>query len=484
MLGSLSKNKPLYYIHTIVMLAIFFAFYAFVPAVPPLTPLGIKVLGVFFAMLYGWLFCDVVWPSLFGLVLLAVCGYDTVDNVLLSAFGNSTVILIFLFCAVTAILSSAGVAEYIANKLVSLKIVQGRPYVLTLMLLVVMIILNLLLSATPAFIMMVPLIKEVAKRYGFKPGDKWPIYMIVSSNWVGCVAYQLLPFKAGPAMVFGSYTELSGISNINYIAYIACVASMLVATIAIAILFCRFFVKPDVSLIQNNTTDFKNEEKLTDLQKYVLISFIVLLIIMLWPNVAPADWAVTQLLKTISTNGILLIYIALYVFLNFKNGINFKTVMSRDMAWPALSLVASALTIAGAFKDESTGIITWISEIVTPIVEGKSIFLFVLIIMLLSTIMTNVANNMATLAIFTPLAYTVSTSIGATDIQIQAIMLCVLMTGAIGLATPPASSTTAYMAGEKEWIPGNNVMKYGCIFCFFNIIIVYVFGFLLGSVIM
>ncbi len=480
MSNSLLKNKTSYYIHTIIMLTILAVFYFFVPAVEPLTPLGIKVLGVFFAMLYGWLFCDVIWPSLLGLVMLAVCGYDTIDNVLLSAFGNSTVILIFLFCAVTAILSAAGVADYIANKLVSLKIVQGRPYTLTFMLLIVMIILNLLLSATPAFIMMVPLIKEVATRYGFKPGDVWPMYTILAANWVGCVAYQLLPFKAGPAMVFGSYSELSGITDINYIAYIACVAAMLIATIAIVLLFCRFIVKPDVTPILKNKSDVQNDEKLTSMQKYVLISFIVLLVAMLLPNIAPADWALTTILKTIGTNGLLLIYIALYVFLNFRDGINFKMIMSRDMAWPALSLVASALTIAGAFKDDSTGIIAWIGEIVAPIVEGRSVVLFVGLIILLTTIMTNVANNMATLAIFTPLAYTVGISTGA-DINMLAVMLCVLMTGAIGLATPPASSTTAYLAGEKEWVPGNSVMKYGVIFCVFNMIIVYVFGFGLGS---
>lgn len=480
MSNSLLKNKTSYYIHTIIMLTILAVFYFFVPAVEPLTPLGIKVLGVFFAMLYGWLFCDVIWPSLLGLVMLAVCGYDTIDNVLLSAFGNSTVILIFLFCAVTAILSAAGVADYIANKLVSLKIVQGRPYTLTFMLLIVMIILNLLLSATPAFIMMVPLIKEVATRYGFKPGDVWPMYTILAANWVGCVAYQLLPFKAGPAMVFGSYSELSGITDINYIAYIACVAAMLIATIAIVLLFCRFIVKPDVTPILKNKSDMQNDEKLTSMQKYVLISFIVLLVAMLLPNIAPADWALTTILKTIGTNGLLLIYIALYVFLNFRDGINFKMIMSRDMAWPALSLVASALTIAGAFKDDSTGIIAWIGEIVAPIVEGRSVVLFVGLIILLTTIMTNVANNMATLAIFTPLAYTVGISTGA-DINMLAVMLCVLMTGAIGLATPPASSTTAYLAGEKEWVPGNSVMKYGVIFCVFNMIIVYVFGFGLGS---
>ena len=62
MLKQLSKNSPWYYLHTVVTLLIIFCFFNFVPSVEPLTPLGIRVLGIFIAVLYGWVFCDVVWP--------------------------------------------------------------------------------------------------------------------------------------------------------------------------------------------------------------------------------------------------------------------------------------------------------------------------------------------------------------------------------------------------------------------------------------
>ncbi len=486
MLQNLSKNKTSYYVHTIIMITIVLIFY-FLPATKPLTPLGMRVIGIFLAMLYGWLFCDVVWPSLFGLIMLGVCGYDKIANVLASAYGNTTVIMLILFCAVTAILSAAGIAEYIANKMISLKILQGKPYVLMLVLLLVMVVLALTVGATAGFLIMLPLIKEISKSFGYKPGDKWPMYMILSAAYIDCVSYQLLPFKAGPALVYGTYTQFSGVTEINYVSYMICVFAMLVAAIAAAVLFCKFILRPDVGPIKNMSSGVSGgihgnvTEKLSGYQKYVLISFLILMIALLWPNIAPASWGVTAFLKGLTTNGILMAYIMIYMFFNFKDGISFKTILSRDMAWPAIYLVAAAMTMASAFQSETTGIMAWIESVVTPMVAGQNIYVFVLIIMILSILMTNIANNMATLAIFTPLAYTIRMSTGA-NVSMEALMLCVLMTGAVGLVTPPASSISAYMYGEKEWLPGNCVFKYGLLFCLvFNVIIVYVFGFGLGS---
>ena len=92
MLKQLSKNSPWYYLHTLIALLIIVCFFQFVPAVEPLTPVGIRVLGIFIAVLYGWVFCDVVWPSLMGLIMLGMCGYDSITKVFATSMGNSTVI--------------------------------------------------------------------------------------------------------------------------------------------------------------------------------------------------------------------------------------------------------------------------------------------------------------------------------------------------------------------------------------------------------
>ncbi len=482
MLNQLSKNSPWYYLHTVVTLLIIFCFFNFVPAVEPLTPLGIRVLGVFIAVLYGWVFCDVVWPSLMGLIMLGMSGYGGITKVFASSMGNSTVIMLILFCAVTAILSSAGIAEYISAKMVGLKIVRGRPYMLTFMLMLVMVAFNLLVSATAAIMMFYPLVKEVSKQFGFKAGDKWPIFVILSGSYIGCRAYQLLPFKSGPAVVYGSYTQFFGVNDINYAAHMACAFVILAASIGIVMLLCRFVFKPDVTPILHGSASLSGANvQLTGHQKYVLISFLVLLVLLLWPNVAPKGWGITKFLNAMTTNGILMAYIAIYVFIHFREGIGFKEILCKEMSWPALYVTMTSLTMAAAFQADTTGIMTWIKEIMEPFMAGKSALVFVAIITFLCMIVTNVANNLACLAMFSPLACTIGMSLGG-DIQMPAILFSILMIGSLGIITPPASTLTAYLYGEKEWLPGNCVMTYGILYSLINWVVVMVLGYGLGSI--
>lgn len=74
------------------------------------------VIGIFFAVLYGWLFLDIVWPSLLGLVALGLAINEPMTEVIGSAFGNSTVLLILLFCMVASIINAAGIAEWMRAK--------------------------------------------------------------------------------------------------------------------------------------------------------------------------------------------------------------------------------------------------------------------------------------------------------------------------------------------------------------------------------
>lgn len=93
------------------MLAVMLVF-RFIPPPQGLTAEGLAVIGIFFGILYGWLFIDVVWPSLLGLVLLGLTLRQPMDAVLGSAFGNNTVLLLLFFCMVASIINAAGIAEW------------------------------------------------------------------------------------------------------------------------------------------------------------------------------------------------------------------------------------------------------------------------------------------------------------------------------------------------------------------------------------
>ena len=43
----------------------------YLPAPDPITPVGMKMLGVFFGLIYFWAFGDVSWPSILGVVVIS-----------------------------------------------------------------------------------------------------------------------------------------------------------------------------------------------------------------------------------------------------------------------------------------------------------------------------------------------------------------------------------------------------------------------------
>ena len=151
------------------------------------------------------------------------------------------------------------------------------------------------------------------------------------------------------------------------------------------------------------------------------------------------------------------------------------------MSWPALYVTMTSLTMAAVFQSDATGIMTWIKEAIEPFMAGKSALVFVAIITFLCMIVTNRANNLACLAMFSPLACTIGLSLGG-DINMPAVLFSILMIGSLGIITPPASTLTAYLYGEKKWLPGNCVMTYGILYSLINWVVVMVLGYGLGSI--
>ena len=98
------KKNTAYYINSIISLIIIFGF-GQLPAVAPLTPLGMNLIGIFLGLLYAWVFVDIVWPSLVGLLALMLIGGMKPVPLLNASFGDQMVVMMFfifveraLFC--------------------------------------------------------------------------------------------------------------------------------------------------------------------------------------------------------------------------------------------------------------------------------------------------------------------------------------------------------------------------------------------------
>ena len=278
----LTNLTPIKVIHILISLAIMVCF-KFVPAAEPLTPLGVEVIGIFLGMLYGWLIAnDSFWPSIFGLLFLGLSSYSTVPAVLRDGFGNSTVLLLFFFFAFTNIISAAGITEYIARWIVSRKVVQGRPYLLTLMIFLAMCALVIMVSCAAATMVIFPLIKEICRLYGVKPGSKWASITLVGTICVGCSFYMLLPFKSLPAVVFSSYTQMSGGDSIALVPYLAIVVVITAITMALLLVLMKFVLRCDVSVIASSNKSMEELPKLSRYQKFIMVFFVAVIVLLLF----------------------------------------------------------------------------------------------------------------------------------------------------------------------------------------------------------
>ena len=86
-------SNKLYWIHYVIMLALI-ACGGLLPAGEVITAMGMKAIGIFAGLIYGWIFVDLIWPSLLGLVLLSFTGYGSLTAVFGEGFGSEIVMLI------------------------------------------------------------------------------------------------------------------------------------------------------------------------------------------------------------------------------------------------------------------------------------------------------------------------------------------------------------------------------------------------------
>ena len=64
---------PAQTVNIIITLALMFGF-GYLPPVAGITPIGMKLLGVFLGVVYGYTACGVIWPSLMGMMAYGITG--------------------------------------------------------------------------------------------------------------------------------------------------------------------------------------------------------------------------------------------------------------------------------------------------------------------------------------------------------------------------------------------------------------------------
>lgn len=123
------------YIHMIIVLFFMFGF-GHLPPIAPLTAYGMKTVGIFIGVIWGWTaISNMMWVTFLGMFALVANGVITMDEWAPISFANSTVVYLFFIFLIVGVANETGLSTWCAAKILSLKIVEGKPWTFTLIIL-------------------------------------------------------------------------------------------------------------------------------------------------------------------------------------------------------------------------------------------------------------------------------------------------------------------------------------------------------------
>ncbi|GCF92717.1 sodium:sulfate symporter [Enterococcus florum] len=465
-----SEKKKISISSIIDIFAVFVMFIFWIlPPISTITPIGMRVLGAFLGMVILWAKGNILWPSIMGLVMIALSGYAGEGSagfgaVFKDAFGNETVILVIMATILFGGMTESGVTKHIANWILTRKMITGRPYVFIAFVFLAGWILCLLVGgAVPALIMMWPIAIRLIESLNIKKEDRiWSFFFIGMFATI-TLGMPLLPFRGAVLAVVGAYEGMTGLS-VDYLPFMLLNFIITSLFIFLYIIVLKFIIKPDVSKMKDvDAEKMKKENELEPMniaQKIYLFMVPTYVIMLLLPSVLPETIPGVKLLSTLGTLGVTSLWIVAFLIVKYQSRelLNFKEAAYKHFAWGIYFMIAAAVYAGNTLSNDVTGIKGFLIQILDPILGGRSEFVFVAILFLAALILTSFANNAAMGIVLLPVAIAFCEQKG---IAPTPVIMCLTMLVFMAMLTPAASPHASMMFGHKDIYDSKDIMKLG-----------------------
>lgn len=480
------KKKPdLYIVHLAIMFVCMFGIGA-IPAPEPITPLGMRILGIFVGMLWGWTFLDMVFPCLFGVVMVGFTGimnYANCKEVFMAHFNNDNFIFIIFILIFVGLLMELNVVSYVANWIVSRKFLRGKPWLTCYFILLGVLAMGMIAQPFPAIFFFWEVLYQICGMYGYEKKEKWPTLMLIGVSIAAILSMVTCPYRAFVVMLMTSFTNATGSEAVSYLQYFAYSLPITLILLAAYIFTCKYIFKVDVSKIADIEIDkIVTVEKASYEQKIGLTALFVFLIMIFVPTILPDTWAITMLFNKIGNTGICILAIAILLLVrhNGKRVIDFQSAASKGVGWEIVIISFVLVTFTGYLTNASTGISAFLNLHLGNLLGGLSPLTLMIVLTILAAILTNFANNVVVGSILIVIGCTLGSACGA-----NLVLLTMMITFGctLGFLTPAATPYIAVAFANQEWINATDIYKYGSVIMAVFLIVFCVLGIVWGSIV-
>ena len=450
------------------------------PTFGQVTSLGMKILGVFLATLYGWLFIDLLWPSLIGLVALGLTGYTTIGAAFAGALSTATGIQVIITCIFAGALGKIGAVDVVSNWILTRKALQKNPWMLIITIFMTVIIGTILGAGLALVFMLWSLVIKAAKQCGYDAKDPLVAFLMTAIVILCFTASGIMPFKGSALMYLSFYIPVAG--EIEYAPFIIFSSVYALCLLGAFLFVAKFILKIDVSYfaLPDEEIEKLRNVQYTKQQKIGCGVMLVYFIVMFSPVFLPKSWAITQCINSMGLLGITTVALMLLALVKRDDG---KPVLKladchASIPWDIVWLICATTPLANAMEAEESGLMATIAEAVTPILTSMSPTLFIVVVLLVLGTLTQVTHNLVLGAMFIPFLTQILMQMGGNTPLLFMASLIILNCAYV---TPAASMQSALVHGH-ELIGRKAAYTWGLITLVATWLILIVIGIPLGNI--
>ena len=450
-----------YYVNAIVGVVLMFGI-GFIPPVEPITEMGMKVLGIFIGMIYLFSACDVHWPALLSICALSIVGYCSLGQAAAGSLGHAVVFQSATAYIVAGALNYYGVTEHIARWMLSRKALKGHPYLFVYIIYASLMFICIFTSSLAMIILYWAIFDGILKVLHYEKGDKFANSTIVGIALAFVTGGAIAPIRGWQMSLFNLWGET--VAPLSLMKFMAVTLPGALASMGLYLLYQVKVLKVNTKPLHDfDVTSLANETGMDKRQRKLLWSAAVVFFFVFLSALLPKSFPLYDLIANkISAAGFFALGAA-YISMASADGreslIKFSEVAGNCIQWPVLLMIGATLVVASAMTNEATGIIAFISQTLGGVFHGRGPWFVLIVAMLVTSILTNAASN---IAIGTAMVPILAPFIESTGSNAMAIGIMLIWLVNMGLILPGASAPVGLIHGNEN-LTSREAYTYSCV---------------------
>lgn len=443
-----------------------------------ITPLGRQVIGIFLGTVFLWSTGSMIWPSILAVVMLGFYNYQPMNQIVSNWMGNSTLVMIFFLLILVGTFTYHKGTQYVARFFLKLKIVEGRPWVFTFVILLGVYVMATFVNPWAGVFLFLPVVHSVLDELGFEKTDKYSKLMTITVVMSALLGFPTSFYNGTILALTSNYAKISeGKYHMPGGPYMVTALVLGLLSLIAITLVMRFVLRPNVEPLKSVTVEQLDRNPLPPMnttQKIASAAIVIFILSMLLPVIFPGLPGMKFLQNNISGLAMAIVGILGAITVAGKPVMNITEIMSKQFSWATYLMIGTSLLIGSALTDKSVGFTALLQHTLTPIFQGMSVTTFTIAILVVSILITNFMNSVVYVLIVQPVILTYANVAGINPLPI--LMLVIFASLGTAAITPPASPYAATIFGQKEHVSPIDIYKYASIFVITEAIIILLVG--------